>query len=407
MSIVHNGFDFLRAHSLPTDRIFVWGFYPDFYVYADRASASRYIYASFQTGVQPGKNIAPGVNTDDVVTPGALDALMQELEAKRPVFFVDSSLGPQRFFDKYPLSRYPRLAAFVEANYVEVEPVAFRPHGFRVLMIKDAARRTPPPPAGGPAEGQLDEPVVMGVTATEPLPRDYLVQATHTAGRLQRVELLVNDAPLDGISFRSAAGLNARFQVHFEKLGHGKYRLAARTTSASGEVRTGPAIVVECAAESLTAEQREAFALPTLTRGVVPDQVRSLFSSGAQREAGVMRYFAHAPSVITYPLKPGPTQLSGRFGFLPGAYAATNASRTDGAVFIITWIGPAGQRTELMRRWLRPSEVVADQGEQPFVCLLPAGHKEGTLELSINEGPAGNPSSDWTYWADLQLADLH
>jgi hypothetical protein len=96
--------------------------------------------------------------------------------------------------------------------------------------------------------------------------------------------------------------------------------------------------------------------------------------------------------------------LRGRFGFRPGAYAASNLGRTDGAEFIITWINANGQRTELMRRLLRPWEEPADRGEHPFDLSLPAKAQNCALELAINSGPAGNSASDWTYWTDLLLS---
>jgi 4-amino-4-deoxy-L-arabinose transferase-like glycosyltransferase len=395
--------DFVKAHSLPSDRIFVWGYCPDYYLFADRPPASRYIYCSFQTGLLPWTNIAPGLDTSYAIVPGTMDILLRELEATRPVFFVDNSLGTYRLFNKYPLHRFPRLARFVEANYVEVEAVRFRPHGFRVLILKDSARRTPLPLAGGTSTGQLSEPTVGGLPFTEPVPAEYDAQGAHSTGRLQRLELLVDGTLVDGVSFQPATSLSARFTVHFERLGRGRHRLVARATSASGEIRAGPEFVVECSSESVRPEQRVKFVLPVVTAGHTPIRISAPFGVGAQEEEGVMVFSAHAPSVISYSLPPVEGRLTGRFGFRPGAYAASNPGRTDGAEFFVNWITPAGQRTELFHRWLRPWEVPADRGEHSFDCPLPAGNQGGTLELAIGVGPYGNASSDWTYWSNLLL----
>ena len=395
--------DFVKAHSRPSDRIFVWGYNPDFYLFADRAPATRYIYCSFQTGLLPWTNTALGLDTSYAIVPGTMDILLRELDAVRPVFFVDNSLGTYRLFNKYPLSHFPRLARLVAANYVEVEAVRFRPHGFRVLMLKDSARRTPLPLAGGTPAGQLSEPTVGGLPFTEPAPTEYEAQAAHSTGRLQRLELLVDGTPVDSVSFQPAASLTARFMVHFERLGRGRHRLVARATSASGEIRAGPELVVDCTSESLRPEQRAKFVLPVISAGHTPLRVSATYGAAAQEEEGVLVFFAHAPSVISYSLPPGEGRLTGRFGFRPGAYAASNPARTDGADFVISWITPAGQRSELFRQWLRPWEVPADRGEHYFDCPLPAGNKGGTLELAIGVGPYGNASSDWTYWSNLLL----
>lgn len=116
-----------------------------------------------------------------------------------------------------------------------------------------------------------------------------------------------------------------------------------------------------------------------------------------------MIYFAHAPSMLSYAVPPKAIRLSGRFGFRAGAYATANSGHTDGAEFSITLINPHGQRTELLRRLLKPWAVAEDRGEQPFNLVLPRHAAGGTLELNITSGPANNSASDWTYWADLQL----
>ncbi len=395
--------DFVKSHSLPDERIIVWGLYPDFYVFADRRPASRYLYTSFQTGIQPGKNNAPGISTDDVIVIGSLEELLREIDAARPVFFIDTSFGAQRLFEKYPLSRFPPLDRFVAEHYVEVESRHFRPHGFRVLMLKDSSRRSPLTLAGGLPDSGLGEPAVMGPAATDPSPREYEVYAAHSGGRLQRVELLVNDAVAQSLSFSPAGSLSAKFVIDFHLLGPGRHRLAARAVSASGENRIGPVLEVECASDILLPEQRAAFMLPVVTPRAPLLQIRAPYGAMARDEAGSLVFTVHAPSILSYAVPAGATRLRGGMGIRPGAYARGKPDPTDGAEFIIAWITPTGQRHELMRRLLRPVEEPADRGVQDFDLLLPADHRGGTLELEINSGRDGRNTSDWTYWSDLML----
>lgn len=395
---------FVREHSKPTDKIFVWGYYPDFYLLADRRPASRFIYCSFVTGLIPWTNTQPGRDTGYAIVPGTMDILLRELETNRPEYFVDTSLGEARKFTKYPLGKFPRLAALVAANYLEIEPARFRPHGFRVLRLKDGARRTPLALRGGAAEGKLADPTISGPPSTDPVPVEFEVKAAHSTGRLQQVELLVDDQPSDRLSFEPVAAITVKFVVRFDQFGRGKHQLKVRTTAASGESLTGPAVDVECSPESLPPDQRATFTLPLMTAGPTPEKFTAPFGALAREEAGALVFFAHAPSVITYATPPKSTRLRGRFGFRPGAYAETNNGRTDGAEFVITWINANGQRTELFRRLLQPWDVTADRGEQPFDVMLPAAQTEGKLEFGINSGPAGNSASDWTYWSDLLLS---
>src|SRR5690606_3900740 len=114
------------------DKIFVWGYNPDIYLYADRSPASRFLYCSFQTGLIPWTNEAPGIDTNYAIVPGSMDTLLRELGKDRPVFVVDCSAGPHRRFSKYPLKDFPALEEFLKTNYVELDPATFVLRGFRV-----------------------------------------------------------------------------------------------------------------------------------------------------------------------------------------------------------------------------------------------------------------------------------
>ncbi len=395
---------YIRAHSKPSDRIFVWGYHPDFYLIADRRAASRYIYCSFLTGLIPWTNTQPGRDTGYAIVPGTMEILLGELAANRPEYFVDTSLAIYRGFNKYPVAHFPALAAWVAANYLELEPERFRPHGFRVLRLKDSGRTAPLPLRGDPPDGLLTEPCLTGLATVGLATEEYRAQASHPGGRLQRMELLIDDRVEERLSFDPVTTLSVNFPVHFERLGCGSHQLKIRATSASGETRTSAALMVECSTETFTADQKAAFALPLYTAGPIPKLLRAPFGALAQQEAGALVFFAHAPSVISYPIPAKSIRLRGNFGFRPGAYAATNPGRTDGAEFVITWISPRGQRTELLRQLLRPTEEPRDRGDHAFDLAIPESTQAGDLEFAINCGPMGNAASDWTYWSDLVLS---
>ncbi len=125
---------YIRAHSAPSDRIFVWGFQPDIYLFADRRPASRYLFASFVTGLIPWTNTAPERDTAYAVVPGAMENLRQDLADKSPVFIVDCSAGPNRHWQKYPLDKFPVLHDFIRHRYKVVEAGQFVPQGFRLFQ---------------------------------------------------------------------------------------------------------------------------------------------------------------------------------------------------------------------------------------------------------------------------------
>jgi len=129
---------YIRAHSSPTDRIFVWGYHPDIYLFADRRPASRYLYASFLTGLIPWTNTAPERDTSYAIVPGAMETLLHDLAARDPAFIVDCSAGPNRSWQKYPLEKYPALNSYIRQHYEVVEAGQFVPQGFRLFQRRAA-----------------------------------------------------------------------------------------------------------------------------------------------------------------------------------------------------------------------------------------------------------------------------
>ncbi|HEX4956347.1 MAG TPA: glycosyltransferase family 39 protein [Thermoanaerobaculia bacterium] len=115
---------FLAETTRPEDKIFVWGYDPEVYVLSGRRPATRYSNANYLTGLLPWENHRPGVDTSAHIVPGAWDILMRELEATPPVLIIDTSPGDHRTWAKYPVRKFPRLAAYLERHY---EPVAALP----------------------------------------------------------------------------------------------------------------------------------------------------------------------------------------------------------------------------------------------------------------------------------------
>lgn len=141
---------YIREHTKPADRIFVWGYHPDIYLYTNRRPASRFLYASFITGLIPWTNTAPERDTGYAIVPGAMDQLLQDLASQPPVFIVDCSAGPNRYWQKYPLEKFPALRDYIRHHYRVVEAGQFVPQGFRLFQRRAPGESTP-------ATGSLSE----------------------------------------------------------------------------------------------------------------------------------------------------------------------------------------------------------------------------------------------------------
>jgi hypothetical protein len=130
--------EFIKAHTRADDRLFVWGYHPDIYLFADRKPASRFVFASFLSGLIPWTNVAPDKDTRSAIVPGTREILLRELTARPPAFIVDCSAGPNRYWQKYPLDTFPALREFISANYQLIEAAQFVPQGFRLFQRRPA-----------------------------------------------------------------------------------------------------------------------------------------------------------------------------------------------------------------------------------------------------------------------------
>jgi hypothetical protein len=91
----------VRTLTTPTERIFVWGEYPEIYWAANREPATRFIHTGFLTGNSGARN-AELVEPSDGV-PGAWSFLAADLAATPPDLIVDTSQASIRRSEHYPL----------------------------------------------------------------------------------------------------------------------------------------------------------------------------------------------------------------------------------------------------------------------------------------------------------------
>lgn len=134
--------DQIAALSTPDERMFVWGNSPQLYVLARRSMGTRFSFCNYMTGESPGTRTETGaLDPDRNQHAPAWEMLFADLEARRPALFVDAAAAGWDGYEKFPLARYPRLAAYIAAHY---QPVRGRSEMERVVIYR---RRAPAPPA--------------------------------------------------------------------------------------------------------------------------------------------------------------------------------------------------------------------------------------------------------------------
>src|SRR5713226_6551396 len=103
---------YIRTHTGPGDRVFVWGDWPALYVESDRLMASR--FPGFLRGFARGSNLPPN-NWD--TSPDVWPELKSDLERNPPVLIVDTAAAGWSDFAMYPMRNYSVLQDLVTSRY--------------------------------------------------------------------------------------------------------------------------------------------------------------------------------------------------------------------------------------------------------------------------------------------------
>jgi hypothetical protein len=109
---------YIRDHTSPDQRVFVWGDWPALYVESDRLMASR--FPGFLRGFDRGSGIPPN-NWD--TTSEVWPELQSDLNAHPPALIVDTATAGWSDFSMYPMRNYPVLANLVATRYHAVATV--------------------------------------------------------------------------------------------------------------------------------------------------------------------------------------------------------------------------------------------------------------------------------------------
>jgi len=107
--------DYIRTHTSPSDRVFIWGDWPAVYVESDRVMASR--FPGFLRGFARGSDLPPD-NWD--TAPDVWPLLASDLDTHPPALIVDTATAGWSDFSKYQMSQYPVLARLVATRYHQV-----------------------------------------------------------------------------------------------------------------------------------------------------------------------------------------------------------------------------------------------------------------------------------------------
>jgi 4-amino-4-deoxy-L-arabinose transferase-like glycosyltransferase len=110
--------EYIKKHTGPADKIFVWGWFTPIYVYSERTPSTRFVTANKNVGYKQGNdpNERDRADITWLAVPEAWPMLEADLKRDPPELIVDTSPGNYHDFGRYPLRDYPILRGFVDQN---------------------------------------------------------------------------------------------------------------------------------------------------------------------------------------------------------------------------------------------------------------------------------------------------
>ncbi|MEP7203439.1 MAG: hypothetical protein ABI894_12565 [Ilumatobacteraceae bacterium] len=113
--------DYIRSHTTSSDRVFVWGSYPEVLVAARRLPAGDLVHTDFVVGRSGGRN-NPAETLASAI-PGAAEIMLDSLAADPPEMILDTSTAPNLGYENYPTSLIPELERFIHDGYQRITSV--------------------------------------------------------------------------------------------------------------------------------------------------------------------------------------------------------------------------------------------------------------------------------------------
>ncbi|MGZ6123850.1 MAG: hypothetical protein ACXWLR_02765 [Myxococcales bacterium] len=110
----------LRAHSAPDDRLFVWGHFSPIYLAADRLPGTRYVTTSWHLGNFDPQHIDDRVDLRRFRSDRDVRLTIADLRELRPEWIVDTTPADIHSWRRLPLSLLPDLEAEIARGWREV-----------------------------------------------------------------------------------------------------------------------------------------------------------------------------------------------------------------------------------------------------------------------------------------------
>ena len=111
---------YVRAHTLPGDKILVWGFAPMIYLQSDRLPATRFFWSDLAAGRVPAARQDNGLALQNMpITRLAWKLFFEDMEKNRPLYFIDTSPAGFHGYRHFPIGDYPALSKYIDDSFTK------------------------------------------------------------------------------------------------------------------------------------------------------------------------------------------------------------------------------------------------------------------------------------------------
>lgn len=370
----------IQERSRPEDRLFIWGYMPEMYVFAQRLPGTRFFYTNWVTGMIPWTNIDWFTDTTYAIIPGTPEQLRADFERRPPTMLLDT--GRLRGYLKYPLREQAWLWRKVTYEFAEVDPDLLHPWGFGLFQrIADA-------PYGDPFPADLlPDARVTIATAAAITHADTAVRVSYPAGT-ERIELYKDNELYRRLSCPPHRAGSVIFTIPESDLPLGTRRLQALAqgqaalASAVAAVEVQPAGPVIAGGPRLQLDGREYAPVIAVNR------------DGPLKPSADLTWSADAPAKFVYERPVGLYGVEVEYKMADILSEQPKKWWTDGIDFAIEFESSKGKKTMLHRRRLDARFNANDRGVQKVSVSLPLD-EPGCIILWFSPGSMSDSSSDW------------
>jgi len=106
---------FIKENTKNEDKIFVWGYSPEIYLWANRSPASRFFIPDVAVGLSPGGERFTESNEN---IEKMREIILNDLKENKPFYIIDTSLICNFGYENFPLEKISVLWQFIENEYI-------------------------------------------------------------------------------------------------------------------------------------------------------------------------------------------------------------------------------------------------------------------------------------------------